>query len=297
MGNVFTRREAILGFAVASGSLFSAPARTAIETHVHLFDPARAPYAPDAPYKPPPYTLEEHAKLAEAAGLAHSVIVHPEPYQDDHTYLEYCLAHEPRPGYFKGTCLFDPFREDTPRRMRALMERWPKRIVALRIHEMSMAPEAKGPIRNRDMRDPRMRVCWRAVAELRIAIQMHFIPGQALNIRRLAAEFSETPIVLDHMGRPGQGSESQYEEVLKLAELPRVIVKYSGWEYYEGDLSRLTRRLYDTFGPERMIWGTVGNTATEYRQRAARFDELLSFASESDRSKIRRDNAQKLFFG
>jgi len=71
-----------------------------------------------------------------------------------HRYLEYCLAHEPRPAYFKGTCLFDRLREDTPRRMRSLAERWPKRIVALRIHEMSMTPETGGPIRNRDMKDP-----------------------------------------------------------------------------------------------------------------------------------------------
>ncbi len=296
-GMIFTRREVIVGIAGSAGSLLSAAALTAIETHVHLFDPARVPYAADAPYKPPPYTLEAHAKLADATGLAHSIIVHPEPYQDDHRYLEYCFAHEPRPGYFKGTCLFDPFREDTLRRMRALMERWPKRIVALRIHEMSMTPEAGGAIRNRDMKDPRMRACWQAMAELGIAIQMHFIPGQAPNVRRLAAEFSETTVILDHMGRPGQGSESEYEEVLKLAQLPRVILKYSGWEYYKGDMRRLTRRLYDTFGPERMIWGTLGSTTTEYRQRSARFDEMLSFVSASDRSKIRRDNAQRSFFG
>src|SRR5581483_3354392 len=103
---------------------------------------ARVPYAPQAPYKPPAYTLEDHVKLADAAGLAHSIIVHPEPYQDDHRYLEYAFGHEPRPGYFKGTCLFDPFREDTPERIRALMSRWPKRLVAMRIHEMSMTFEA-----------------------------------------------------------------------------------------------------------------------------------------------------------
>jgi hypothetical protein len=115
MGNAVTRREALLGL-TASATLLAAPAPLTIETHVHLFDPERVPYAPDAPYKPAAYTLKDHVKLVEAASLAHSIIVHPEPYQDDHRYLEYCFAHEPRPGYFKGTCLFDPLREDTPRR-------------------------------------------------------------------------------------------------------------------------------------------------------------------------------------
>ena len=236
-------------------------------------------------------------KLVEAAGLAHSIIVHPEPYQDDHRYLEYCFAHEPRPGYFKGTCLFDPLREDTPARMRALVERWPKRIVALRIHEMSMTFEATGPIRNRDMKDPRMLACWKAVASMGMAVQMHFIPGQAPNIRALAAKFPETVVILDHMGRPGQGTEKEYEEVLKLAELPRVILKYSSWSEYKGDLSLLTKRLCDAFGPQRIIWGTLGSTPAEYRKQAARFDELLAFAPEAARASIRGGNAQRLFFG
>ena len=115
-------RRRFLGAAAMAlaGARLAAAVPPTIETHVHLFDPARVPYAADAPYKPAAYTLEDHLKLVEAVGLAHSVIVHPEPYQDDHRYLEYCLAHEPRPGYFKATCLFDPLREDTPARLRAL---------------------------------------------------------------------------------------------------------------------------------------------------------------------------------
>lgn len=292
----FTRREALLGLTASATGLLAAPTAVAIESHVHLFDPVRVPYAPDAPYKPAAYTLEDHLKLVEAAGLAHSVIVHPEPYQDDHRYLEYCFAHEPRPGYFKGTCMFDPLREDTPQRMRALADRWPKRMIALRIHEMSMTPEASGPIRNRDMKDPRMKACWREVSQMQMAVQMHFIPGQVPGIHALASEFSETAVILDHMGRPGQGTDAEYQEVLKLAALPRVILKYSGWDYYKGDMKQLTRRLFDAFGPERMVWGMLGTTQADYQKQAARFDELLAFASDGDRAKIRGGNAQRLFF-
>jgi len=295
MARYWTRREALLGMA-AAGLIRAQDRPPTIETHVHLFDPARVPYAPLAPYKPAAYTLEQHARLAEAAPLAHAIIVHPEPYQDDHRYLEYCLAHEPRPGYFKGTCLFDPLRDDTPDRMRALAERWPKRIVALRVHAMSRTPESGGPIRNRDLKDPRMEQCWRAASVLGMAIQMHFIPAQAPNIRTLAAKFADTTVILDHMGRPGQGTEAEYAEVLKLAELPQVAVKFSSWAEYKGDLAALTRRLYDRFGPRRIIWGTVGNTAEEFRKNSARFEELLSFAPAADRAAIRGGNAQRLFF-
>jgi predicted TIM-barrel fold metal-dependent hydrolase len=142
-----------------------------------------------------------------------------------------------------------------------------------------------------------MLACWKAVASMGMAVQMHFIPGQAPNIRALAAQFSETTVILDHMGRPGQGTEKEYEEVLKLAELPRVILKYSNWGEYHGDLGQLTRRIYDHFGPKRMVWGMLGSTAADYRKQAARFEDLLAFASEADRAAIRGGNAQRLFFG
>jgi L-fuconolactonase len=296
MAQTLTRRGALLGIASAAGTLIAQQRAVTIETHVHLFDPARVPYAPLAPYKPSAYTLEDHLRLADAAPLAHAVIVHPEPYQDDHRYLEYCFAHESRPGYFKATCLFDPIREDTPRRIRSLAERWPKRIVALRIHEMSRTPESSGPIRNRDLKDARVEACWRAVSAMGLAVQMHFVPAQAPNIRALAAKFPETTVILDHMGRPGQGTDAEYRDVLKLAELPRVILKYSNWAEYKGDLAGLTRRLYDTFGPRRMIWGAMGNTPEEFRKQSARFEELLSFASAEDRAAVRGGNAQRLFF-
>ena len=146
------------------------------------------------------------------------------------------------------------------------------------------------------MRDARMLACWKAVALMGMAVQMHFIPAQAPNIRALAAKFPETTVILDHMGRPGEGTEKEYEQVLRLAELPRIILKYSSWGDYKGDLGRLTKRLHGAFGPRRMIWGTLGNTPAELRKQASRFDELLAFTSEGDRAAIRGGNAQGLFF-
>jgi len=274
----------------------AAPAPIAIESHVHLFDPDRVPYAAAAPYQPKAYPLEQHLKLVQEAGLAHSIIVHPEPYQDDHRYLEYCFAHEPRAGYFKGVCLFDAFREDTPERLRALTGRWPGRIVAMRIHAVSMKPEATGPIRNRDLHDPRMAACWKTLDGMRIGVQMHFIPGQALGIRALAEKFPGITVILDHMGRPGDGTAEEYREVLGLAKLPRVVMKYSGWDMYKGDLSELTHRIYDAFGADRMIWGMLGNTVADYRKQSERFEGLLAFLTEAERARIRGGNAQRLFF-
>ena len=78
-----------------------------IDTHLHCFAGAkdvRFPYHPRAPYRPEPAaTPELLLKCMEGAGVSHAIVVHPEPYQDDHRYLEYCL--EVGKGRLKGTCL------------------------------------------------------------------------------------------------------------------------------------------------------------------------------------------------
>ena len=181
--------------------------------------------------------------LSARRGINHAVIVHPEPYQDDHRYLEYCLAHEPSPGFFKATCLFDPIDPATPKRMQALVERNPGRIVALRIHEIHPAgtpSTTSGLIRDRDLRNPQMAVTWQAAHDLGLEIQIHCIPHYAVEIGELAAKFPKTPVILDHLARAGQGTPEEYDQVLKLAQaaagVHEVLVDRSG-DDIEGALS------------------------------------------------------------
>jgi hypothetical protein len=160
------------------------PEGVLVDTHIHLFamDTVRFPYAPMGTYRPPPQGLSDYTAFVHASGIDHAIVVHPEPYQDDHTYLEYCLNNEPKPGFFKGTCLYDSARSDTPDRLNRLIGRYPDRIVAFRIHAMGergSVPSETGLIRNRDLTADYMRRTWRAVADAGIAIQMHFLPFYA----------------------------------------------------------------------------------------------------------------------
>jgi predicted TIM-barrel fold metal-dependent hydrolase len=277
------------------------PAGLLIDTHVHLFagDPKRFPYATNATYRPPAQPVEAYVAFARQAGIAHAVIVHPEPYQDDHRYLEYSFRQELSPGFFKGTCLFDPIAPGTPARMEELVKRNPGRIVALRIHENhkpGTPPTTSGAIRDRDLRAPAMLATWRQVQELELAIQMHFIPHYAPQIGELAARFPQVPVILDHLGRPAQGTPSEYEEVLNLARRPRTYMKFSGLEYAAKlDLKTLTRRIFDAFGPRRILWGMLGMNTAQFDQACAKFDELFTFASAGDRARIRGLNAAELF--
>src|SRR4051794_2664465 len=66
-----------------------------VDTHLHCFagkDDPRFPYHPRGPYQPAaPATPEHLLRCMDEAGVDRAIVVHPEPYQDDHRYLEYCL--------------------------------------------------------------------------------------------------------------------------------------------------------------------------------------------------------------
>jgi predicted TIM-barrel fold metal-dependent hydrolase len=302
---MISRRQWIGGvLAMAPASKAARPRGILIDTHIHLFDPEKFAYHPNATYRPPAQTLDQYVRFVREAKIDHAIIVHPEPYQDDHSYLEYCFLHEPFRGLFKGTCLFDPIAAETPARMEVLVKKLPGRIVALRIHETQdpkKPPTTSGAIRDRDMRSPAMLTTWRKAHSLGLAIQMHFIPRYAPQIRVLASQLPEMPVILDHLGRYGEGTQAEYDEVLKLADLPRIYMKFSAvryssrQEYPHSDVKPLIRRLFQAFGAERVIWGGLGMDMPEFHRQAALLDEMFDFAGETARAKIRGLNAVRLF--
>lgn len=279
-----------------------------IDTHIHLFEPEVFPYHANAPYRPPAQPLGEYLAFVKQAGITHTTLVHPEPYQDDHRYLEHCFAAESPKGFFKGTCLFEPQDERTGKRMGELVKRYPGRIVALRMHEMNepgkpftCACEGDTPIKNRDLSDPIVKATWKAAADLGVCMQMHFLPHHATAIGKLAGEFRGMPVILDHMGRAGMGTPAAFEEVLKLARFPKVYFKFSGVGYSSkqkpphADAATYVRRAFEAFGPERILWGGLGHDMDGFRQAQAIFDHHFAFATEAQRNMIRGGNAVKLF--
>lgn len=291
-----TRRALLL----SSATLAAAEPAKPIDTHIHLFDPKRFPYHPSAVYQPPPETLDNYAPFA-AANLAHSVIVHPEPYQDDHRYLEYCFQNEPRKGFFKGTCLFDAFDPQTPARMEALTRKWPGRIVALRVHATNKQTQTSGAIRDRPLSDPRMAQTWAAAHKLGLAIQMHMTPMWAPAVDKLVAATPGVRVVIDHLCRYAQGTPAEYEAVLKLGARPGVFMKFSGLNYSSkqppphADLQPLARRIHQAFGDEKIVWGGVGMNAEAYKKQREAFETIWSFLPAAARDRIRAGNARKLY--
>ena len=270
-----------------------------VETTIHLWAAHQSlfPYHPNATYRPPPLPLEKYAAFVRESKLDHTVIVHSEVYQDDHRYLEYCFEHEPSPGFFKGTCLFDPIDPRTPDRMQELVRRLPNRIVGIRIHEMharGTPSTTSGPMRDREMRSAGMKNTWRKAHELGIAVQMQSIPCYAPQVIALASEFREMPVLIDHLGLPARGTAAEFEDVINTSKLPHVYMKVSSLNAVP-NVQPLVRRLYDAFGPDRLIWGGYGTSMPAFEEATALIDRTFDFAPESDRAKIRGLNAMRVF--
>ena len=151
------------------------------------------------------------------------------------------------------------------------------------------------------MLSPAMENTWRKAQELGLAVQMHFVPHFAPQIGQLARKFANVPVLLDHLARAGQGTAADYDQVIALAKIPRVYTKYSGIEYSSKqpfphlDAKPLVRRAFDAFGPDRLMWGGLGNTLDAFDKQVRLFDAMFDFAAEADRAKIRGLNAMKLF--
>jgi predicted TIM-barrel fold metal-dependent hydrolase len=299
-----TRREFVAGAAalLAGCAGSSAPKRPknsvpVVDAHVHCFagfDDPRYPYHPDAPYRPEtPARPDQLLRSMEGAGVDYAIIVHPEPYQDNHDYLEHCL--EVGGGKLKGTCLFFAGRRGSLEQMAALVKRRPGGIVAARIH--AYAPERLPPFGK-----PELRELWKKAADLGLMIQIHFEPRWAPGFEPLIEEFSGTTVILDHLGRPLQGTPEEHARVLGWSRFKNTVIKLSAipprTQYPHRDAAPAIRRAADAFGPDRMIYGGGFEPNSSPDAYAVARERLLSYVSHlspADQDKVSGGTAAKLF--
>jgi predicted TIM-barrel fold metal-dependent hydrolase len=268
-----------------------------VDTHLHCFagpNDSRFPYHEQAPYRPgEPATPEHLLACMDGGGVDRAIVVHPEPYQDDHRYLEHCL--QVGGDRLKGTCLLFADRPGSIPRLSALVKRLPGRIIAARVH--AYAPERLPPFGK-----PELRALWKAAADLGLAVQLHFEPRYAPGFEPLIREFSATPVIIDHLGRPFQGTPDEHAAVIAWSRLPNTVMKIAAvpppTSYPHRDIRPVIRRLTEAWGAHRMIYGGGFNasaTPQSYRRYREEIGEYLAHLSEPERQMIFGGTAKRLF--
>jgi predicted TIM-barrel fold metal-dependent hydrolase len=265
-----------------------------IDTHLHCFagnDP-RFPYHPLAPYRPDkPATPEHLLQCMDGARIDYAIVVHPEPYQDDHRYLEYCL--DIGKGRLKGTCLVFADRPGSIDKLPELAKRLP--LVAARVH--AYAPDRLPPFGK-----PELRQLWKKATELGLGMQLHFEPRYAPGFEPLIKEFSDTTVIIDHLGRPFQGTPKEHEVVLTWSRFKNTVMKLSAIpqpeSYPHRNIRPVIQRLVAEYGVKRIIYGggfSAEATPASYREALDKARSFIDFLSEEDQTSVLGNNAARLF--
>jgi len=261
-----------------------------IEWNAHMFsrDTTRYPFHPQAAYTPPADSLAadplaDYRQHMVQTGIDRAVLVHPEPYGDDHRLVLDCLQREP--DRLRATALFYPKDPDAPQKLTALVQQEP-RIVAMRFH----AHRGKEFYLD-SFQDTNVRALWKTAGELGLIIELHIGPNYATQAGEVIRTYPDFPVLIDHLGEPTMGNAVEYADVLALAQFDNVYMKLSGVDYIAKDgplypsARSFTRWVADAFGPDHVVWG--GGTPEIV-------DAHLMHWSAGERAKVKGENLARL---
>ena len=273
-----------------------------IDAHAHVWtdDYDRYPLGPA--YKPananPPTVLPDQVLgHARPCGVNRIVLVQMSYYQDDNRYMTDVIRQYD--GVFAGIGIVDPQGDDPIGQMRRLAD---QQVYGFRV-------QPKNDVMDQWLDGDGYTRMFRAAADQRQAICPLISPNALPALARRCAEFPDTPVIIDHIcliGASGQIHDDDVAQLCAMAQYPAVMVKISAF-YALGrkqapydDLGDLIHRIYQSFGPARLMWASdapyqflKGHT---YADSVALMEDHLDFISATDRDQIMRATAEDFFF-
>jgi len=229
------------------------PPTGSVDTHVHVFDPARFPYSADAPYRPVPAergTAADLARVLDAEGVARVVVVNPTSgYGNDNRCLLAALKElGPRA---RGIARVPP--GTTARTLAALRRAG---VVGVRVDLVADGP---GLLEARDFR--------RFLTRLADAGMLLQLQCEGDQFAAAAPLLAQVPLrcVVDHLGRPdpARGLDAPgFRALLDGADSGRLAVKLSGLMRCSAlppphaDTDPYAAALLRAFGPRALVWGS-----------------------------------------
>jgi len=273
-----------------------------IEWNAHMFssDTDRYPFHPKANYQPDASRLSsnpltDYMAQMDAVGIDRAVLVHPEPYGDDHRLVLDCLARDR--DRFRITSLFYPRDRDAPKKLNDLAEAEPG-LVSTRFHAYHASSlKLEGFESGKEHQyldrftDANVVALWEMAASHHLIVELHIGPSFAREVGTVIADHPETIVLIDHLAEPQEGTGPEFADILNLARFDNVYMKLSGFGHFSKDAplfeeaKPFTKWVIDAFGPDRMVWG--GGTSKIVDIHMANY-------SEEDRSKVKGLNLKRL---
>jgi len=235
-------------------------------------------------------TAEDLLAEMRTYGVDRVVISHVCYYGRDNRYTSHCVKRYPEKfagiGLLVGHRLFPPGDAENPARLERA------------VREEGLAGMRLSPIYDREvvwLNDPVCYPLWRRAEELGAVFNIFLAPHQVGQVADMAARFPGVDVVIDHFAmiditRP---DDEGFGPLLELHRLPNVYVRTSlhnpsreqvpfrdMWPYLE--------RVYDAFGPRRLIYANMYELLI--------MKDLIPFFTEEDKGWILGGNAERVYF-
>ena len=263
---------------------------TIIDAQVHIWPPEtpERPYIKEdasKPHRATPFGYQDLLGEMTAAGVDRVILVPPswEGYRNDYA-LEAARKHSDHFAVMGKVPLNDPTSE-------AKMATWLQQpgMVGFRISFRHSGTYSW-------LDDGTADWFWAAAEKYDIPV-MIFAPFAVEKIGQIAEHYPGLRVIVDHMGLnvkwKGKPLGPGIDVLLKFARCKNVAVKASCLPCYVDEpypfptLHPQIRRVVETFGPERIFWGTdLSQLPCSYRQAVTLFTEELNFLSASDKEWI-----------
>ncbi len=289
-----SRRELLTGFVSASALPAVEPKRKIVDSHVHVWkrDP-RFPWARETTSPPEKdATPEMLLQLMQANGVDRTVIIQVIYYRWDNSFLASVLKQYPK--QFRGVARVNPEDPAAPDQLSSLIEQGFRGI------RLGPAADASGDW----IKSPAMRPLWKRCNDLKAPMTILAPVTRMPDIQPPIERNPELTVVIDHMADSPLDQPDQLKQLLALSRYPKVFVKISHmWSlsnerYPYRDSELQVKRLYDAFGPKRLMWGSdwpLVEKYCSYAQAVALYRDHLSFLNANDREWILGRTVQQVW--
>ena len=202
------------------------------------------------------YSAEHLISEMQVYGIDRVVISHVCYYGRNNSYTSHCIKTYPDRlagiGLLVGHRLYPPNAPENPSRLeRAIKE---EKLAGLRL----------SPIYDRDvvwLNDPISYPLWKKAEELGAVFNMFLAPHQIYQVADLADRFPGVNVVIDHFAMIDITAPDSYGfgPLLELSRFPNVYIRTSlhnpsKEQIPYRDMWPYLQRVYDRFGPQRMIY-------------------------------------------
>ena len=247
---------------------------------------------------PPSFTAEELIQVASSERVNRVVLIqHHIHHGWDNSYVIDAAARHP--DKFRVVGMINDLEAHPDVSMRKLLK---QKVTAFRITSWIRGKEEW-------LNGPGMAAMWECGAETGQAMCCLIDPQDLIAVDTMCRKYPQTPVVIDHFARIGVDGiirEKDLERLCALAEHTHTYCKISAY-YGLGkkkppylDLVPMIRRVYEAFGPERLMWASDSPYQLQgehsYRASISLVRDRLDLFSKSDREWLLAKTAEKVYF-